>query len=199
MGNSLVYVDKILVVPLATKLLGSTITISKKATSELGFDWFLQSRAGLEYNKEVQANIVDFFAEDIFNMAYEKLENKNLFIKDFCKNVQLMKYHLSDIVSISGVLTIPGVNITHYNPFDPPQIDIQKTYKINDIECFIGKLSADGFNLPIYFPISSKDMICYCVEKPVEVVGVLKWAPTYEVSSYALNQTVLSVALLLQR
>lgn len=199
MGNSLVYVDKILVVPLATKLLGSTITISKKASSELGFDWFLQSRSGLEYNKEVQANIVDFFAEDIFNMAYEKLENKNLSIKDFCKNVQLMKHHLSDIVSISGVLTIPGVNVTHYNPFDPPQIDIHKTYKINEIECFIGKLSADGFNLPIYFPISSKDMICYCVEKPVEIVGVLKWAPTYEVSSYALNQTVLSVALLLQR
>lgn len=199
MGNSLVYVDKILVVPLATKLLGSTITISKKASSELGFDWFLQSRSGLEYNKEVQANIVDFFAEDIFNMAYEKLENKDLSIKDFCKNVQLMKYHLSDIVSISSVLTILGVNVTHYNSFDPPQIDIQKTYKVNEIECFIGKLSADGFNLPIYFPISSKDMICYCVEKPVEIVGVLKWAPTYEVSSYALNQTVLSVALLLQR
>lgn len=47
MGNSLVYVDKILVVPLATKLLGSTITISKKASSELGFDWFLQSRSGV--------------------------------------------------------------------------------------------------------------------------------------------------------
>lgn len=160
---------------------------------------FCKVDQGLEYNKEVQANIVDFFAEDIFNMAYEKLENKDLSIKDFCKNVQLMKYHLSDIVSISSVLTILGVNVTHYNSFDPPQIDIQKTYKVNEIECFIGKLSADGFNLPIYFPISSKDMICYCVEKPVEIVGVLKWAPTYEVSSYALNQTVLSVALLLQR
>ena len=199
MKNSLVYVDTMLVVPFATKLLGSTISISKTAASELGFDWFLKSKAGIEYNREIQANIVDFFAEDIFNMAYEKLDNKTLTVNEFCCNVQSMKYHLSDIVSISGILTIPNINIGKYNPFDPPLIVIEKTYKIGEIECFIGQLSTQGFDLPIYFPISSQDIICYCVNKSVEIVGVLKWSPTYEVSSYALNQTVLAVALLLLR
>lgn len=199
MGNSLVYVDKNLVVPLAAKLLGSTITISKGGSADAGFDWFFQSRAGIEYNKEIQTNIVDFFAEDIFTMAYDKIRNKNLGIKEFCKNVQLMEYALSDIVSIQGVLTIPGITVGQYNPFDPPQIDIPHKYKINDIECFIGRLSHEGFEVPIYFPVCSKDLICYCINKSVEIVGVLKWSPTYEVSAYAMNQTVLAVALLLQR
>lgn len=199
MGNSLVYVDKNLVVPLAAKLLGSTITISKGGSADAGFDWFFQSRAGIEYNKEIQTNIVDFFAEDIFTMAYDKIENKNLPVKEFCKNVQLMKYALSDIVSIKGILTIPDITVGQYNPFDPPQISIPHIYKINGIECFIGRLSYEGFEVPVYFPLCSKDLICYCVNKSVEVVGVLKWSPTYEVSSYAMNQTVLGVALLLQR
>lgn len=46
MGNSLVYVDKNLVVPLAAKLLGSTITISKGGSADAGFDWFFQSKIG---------------------------------------------------------------------------------------------------------------------------------------------------------
>lgn len=199
MENTLVYVDKNLVVPLAAKLLGSVITISKGGSADAGFDWFFQSRAGIEYNKEIQTNIVDFFAEDIFTMAYDKIENKNLIVKEFCKNVQLMKYALSDIVSIKGVLTVPDISVGTYSPFEPPQIDIPHVYKINDLECFIGKLSHEGFAVPIYFPLSSKDLICYCVDKAVEIVGVLKWSPTYEVSSYAMNQTVLAIALLLQR
>lgn len=197
--NSLVYVDKNLVVPLVAKLLGSTISISKGASTEGGFDWFFQSRAGIEYNKEIQTNIVDFFAEDIFTLAYDKIKNKMLHVKDFCKNVQLMKYSLSEIVSIAGILEIPGIEIGEYNPFEPPQIDIPKTYKVNDIDCFIARLSGDGFTVPIYFPVSSKEYACYCIHKPVEVVGVLKWSPTYTVNSYAMTQTVLGVALLMQR
>lgn len=199
MGNSLVYVDKALIVPLAAKLLGSTVTISTGRSADAGFDWFFQSRVGIGYNKEIQTNIVDFFAEDIFNMAYDKIDNKNLSVKELCNNVQLMKYSLSDIVSVKGILSIPDITIGNYNPFDPPQIEIKHIYKINDLDCFIGRLSHDGFEIPIYFPLRSKDLICYCINKPVEIVGVLKWSPTYEVCSYAMNQTLLAVALLLQR
>ncbi|MCI8915002.1 MAG: hypothetical protein HFF38_13010 [Lawsonibacter sp.] len=197
--NSLVYVDKNLVVPLAAKLLGSTISISKGSSAEGGFDWFFQSRAGIEYNKEIQTNIVDFFAEDIFAMAYDKIENRQLHVKEFCKNVQLMKYSLSDIVSIEGILQVPNVSIGKYNPFDPPKIDIPKTFKINDINCYSGRLSKDGFTVPIYFPINSKELVCYCIDQPVEIVGVLKWSPPYDVNTYSMNQIVLAVALLQQR
>lgn len=197
--NSLIYVDKNLVVPLAAKLLGSTITISKGNSVDAGFDWFLQSRAGVEYSKEIQTNIVDFFAEDIFELAYDKIKNKMVAVKDYCSNVQTMQYTLSEIVSIKGILEVPGVQVGEYNPFAPPQISIPRTYRLNDMDCFIAKLSYDGFTVPVYFPISSKEYTCYCMQKPVEVVGVIKWSPTYTVNSYAMNQTLLGVALLLQR
>ena len=198
--NSLVYVNKNLVVPLAAKLLGSTITIAHGTNAEAGFDWFFQSKASVEYNKEIQTNLIDFFAEDIFLMAYEKIENNNIPVKEFCKNVQLMKYSLSEVVSIKGILSMPDISVSEkYNPFSPAPISISQIYKINDIECFIGRLSLDGFEIPIYFPLCSKDLVCYCKNKPVEIVGVLKWSPTYEVNSYAMNQTILAVALLLER
>lgn len=199
MANSLVYVDKLLVVPMAAKVLGSSVTIGKKGTTETGFDWFATAKVGFEYNHDIQANIVDFFAEDIFNMAYKKLKEQNLSVKSFCANVQASKYSLSDIVSINGKLEVPGVSVGKYDPYDPPEIVLPKTYKVNGTECFTARIEADGFVLPVYFPITSKEVVCYCINQPVEVVGVLKWSPAYEVSSYALNQTVLVVALLLQR
>lgn len=199
MANSLVYVDKVLVVPMAAKVLGSSITIGKKGSAEAGFDWFATAKVGFEYNHDIQANIVDFFAEDIFNMSYAKLSEKNLAVNLFCANVQASKYALSDIVSINGMLEVPGVTVEKYDPYDPPEIQLPKTYKVNGIDCFSARITSEGFILPLYFPVTSKEVVCYCVNKAVEIVGVLKWSPAYEVSSYALNQTVLAVALLLQR
>lgn len=199
MPNSLVYVDKLLVVPMAAKVLGSSITIGKKRGGEAGFDWFATAKFGFEYNQDIQANIVDFFAEDIFQMAYEKIRNKENTVKEFCAHVHKGEYALSDIVSINGILKVSGVSIGKYNPYDPPEITLPKTYKINGLDCYAGRIVNEGFELPIYFPVTSKDVVCYCIDKAVEVVGVLKWSPAYEVSSYALNQSVLSIALLLQK
>ncbi len=199
MSNTLVYVDKFLVVPMAAKVLGSSVTIGKKGSTEAGFDWFATAKVGFEYNQDIQANIVDFFAEDIFQMAYKKLNDKENTVKQFCANVQNGQYSLSDIVSINGVLKVTGVNISKYNPYDPPEISLPKTYKINGTDCFAGRIINEGFELPVYFSVASKEVVCYCIDKAVEVVGVLKWSPAYEVSSYALNQTVLAIALLLQK
>ena len=199
MANSLVYVDKLLVVPMAAKVLGSSITIGKKGGAEVGFDWFATAKVGFEYNHDIQANIVDFFAEDIFQMAYNKLSEKNLTIQQFCANVQASKYALSDIVSIKGMFEVPGVTVKKYDPYDPPEIKLPKIYKVNGLDCFAARISTEGFVLPLYFPVISKEVVCYCIGKAVEIVGVLRWSPAYEVSSYALNQTVLAVSLLLQR
>jgi hypothetical protein len=200
MKNMLVFVDKNLIVPVAVKLLGSSITIGKKVSAESGFDWFFLAKMGIENNKEIQANIVDFFAEDVFDMAYSKILEKCLDVRTLCNNVQSMKYKDSDIVSIKGRLEIPGIGVCNkYNPFDPPDITLSKVYKINGNDCFIGAMIDSGYKLPIYFPFNSKEMACYCVERDVEIVGILKWSPTYEVGAYAMNQTLLCVALLLQR
>ena len=199
MANSLVYVDKLLVVPMAAKIVGSSITVGKKGSVGAGFDWFASAKVGFEYNQDIQANIVDFFAEDIFQMAYKKMQEKNLSVKQFCANVQGSKYALSDIASINGMLDVPGVSVGRYDPYDPPEIVLPKTYKVNGMDCFAGRISADGFVLPVYFPVTSKEVVCYCIGKAVEIVGVMKWSPAYEVSAYALNQTILTVALLLQR
>ena len=57
----------------------------------------------------------------------------------------------------------------------------------------------EGFRFPIFFLIDSKEIVCYTNDKPVEVVGVLKWSPSYEVGGFALNKILLAAAVLLRR
>lgn len=197
--NTLVYVDKKLIVPIGVKLVGSSVSSNETSSAKSGFNWVVEASLRFSSETGVETRVCELFPEDIFHAVYDKIEHKRLSIPSLCQAIQGEKLRSADVVSVLGTLRIPGVDLKPYNPFDPPPIVIEKSYTVYGEQCFIGQIEADGFVHPVFFLIDSKEIVCYCNHKPVEVVGVLKWSPTFEVAGFATNQTMLCAALLLRR
>lgn len=199
MMNSLIYVENQLIVPIGAKLIGSSLITGNKTSGSTGFSWFLA--ASLEMSEEhcSETRIAELFPEDIFHNVYSKITPQQLTIPDLCDGISNSKFKSADIVSVIGKLHIPDIEIKPYNPFKPPEIIIQDTYTVYGEKCFSAELDMDGFCFPIFFLLNSKEIVCYANNKPVEIVGVLKWSPSYEVAGYAINQILLGAALLLRK
>jgi len=197
--NALVYVEKRLIVPIAAKLIGSSLSSGTSSSKSGSFNWFLAASIDFSREKGAETRVAELFPEDIFNYVYEKIERSNLTVQQLCEDISSSKLTSACVVSLIGTLKIPGVKIGAYNPFDPPEIEIPKTYNIYGETCFPAEVEKDGFKFPVYFLEESKEIVCYSDDKPVEVVGVLKWSPSYEVGGFAINQIMLAAALLLRR
>lgn len=197
--NTLVYVEKDLILPIGAKLVGSSLTKGDKASNSVGFNWFLNASLKMSQDNKVETKIAELFPEDIFNFVYSKITFTQMNISEICSKISDLTLKPGSIVSITGRLHIDGLQQLEYNPFDPPQISLPKTYNIYGSNCFVTTIINNDFKLPCYFLESSKEIICYMQDKPVEIIGVLKWSPTYEVAGYAINQLLLGAALLLRR
>jgi hypothetical protein len=197
--NALVYVEKRLIVPIGAKLIGSSLLASNKASGTAGFNWFLEASLDMSREKGVETKIAELFPEDIFHYVYDKIAYSQLSVRQLCERISHDELKSADVVSISGNLHIPHIDVKPYNPFQPPEIKIDETYKVYGEECFSAEIETEGFRFPIFFLIDSKEIVCYTNDKPVEVVGVLKWSPSYEVGGFALNKILLGAALLLRR
>ena len=157
--------------------------------------------ASLDFSRErgAETRVAELFPEDIFNYVYTEIERSEITVRQLCQDISAGRINPADVVSLIGTMNIPGVQVEAYNPFDPPEIKIPKTYKIYGEICFPAEIENEGFKFPVYFIEESKEIVCYSNNKPVEVVGVLKWAPSYEVGGFAINQIMLAAALLLRR
>lgn len=197
--NSLIYVEKRLIVPIAAKLIGSSLSSGTSSAKSAGFSWYLAASMESSSEKGAETKIAELFPEDILIHVYDHIQHSKMTVRDLCENITTHKLEPASVVSIAGTLHIPGVKLGAYNPFDPPDISIDKTYRVYGETCFPAEVEKDGFKFPVYFLIDSKEIVCYSNEKPVEVIGVLKWSPSYEVGGYAINQIMLAAALLLLR
>lgn len=199
MSNSLIYVEKRLIVPIGAKLIGSSLHTESKTSGSGGINWFLEASLKLSKEKGVETRIAELFPEDIFYYVYDKIKHSQLTVRILCQKIASSELRSADVVSIIGNLNISDVQIADYNPFSPPEIKLSETYKIYGEDCFSAKVEMEGFQFPIFFLVGSKETVCYCNNKPVEVVGVLKWSPSYEIGGFAMNQILLGAALLLRR
>jgi len=197
--NSLIYVEKRLIVPIAAKLIGSSLASAVGTSKSGGFSWYIAASMESSSEKSTETRIAELFPEDILIHVYDKIVHSKLTIRELCECISTQKLEPASVVSLIGTLNIPGVKIGTYNPFDPPEITIEKTYKVYGETCFSAEIEKDGFRFPIYFLLDSKEIVCYSNSKPVEVIGVLKWSPSYEVGGFAINQIMLAAALLLLR
>lgn len=196
--NTLVHVDGKLIVPIGAKLVGSVLSSGNEISAKGGFNWFVQASLKQATEQGVETRVSDLFAEDIFRTVYDKLAHRQLSVQTLCRQIQATELQAADIVSVVGTLRIPGVNLPRFDPFDPPTIEMP-TYMVSGEQCFAAQLEDAGFLFPIYWSVRAKEVVCYCNNKPVEVMGVLKWSPAYEVAGSSLNHTLLSAALLLRR
>lgn len=198
-SNTLIYVEKELILPIAAKLIGSSTGTSSTQSTSAGFSWFLAARLGYSGETASETRLSDLFPEDIFTVTYQEISRQNLTIRQFAEAASSREITPPDVVTIQGALSFPDIPHHSYDPFQPPQISIAKEYRLYGYTCFTGVLERDGFKIPIYFLSESAEIVYYAHDKPVEVVGVVKWSPTYEVAGHALNCIVLAAGLLLQR
>lgn len=197
--NTLIYVEKQLILPVAVKLVGSSMATKSAESVSGGFNWVIATRLGHTGESATETRLADLFPEDIFTFAYTEIPNKNLAVREFAEAAATRRVTPPDVVSIDGTLHFPGIPPHTYDPFQPPDIQPDHEYNIYGFTCFTGVLERDGFKIPVYFLSESIDIVYYAHDKPVEVVGVVKWSPTYEVAGHALNCIVLGAALLLRR
>jgi hypothetical protein len=197
--NSLIYVEKKLIVPIGAKLIGSSLTAGKATTGTSGFNWFLAASVQISSERGVETRIAELFPEDVFHYVYGKIQNSQLTVRKLCEDATSGSLKSADVVSVVGELRIPGVNIAAYNPFSPPDIKLPATYRVYGEQCMIAEVHADAYVLPVFFLADAKETVCYANGKPVEVVGVLKWSPSYDVGGFAVNQILLGAALLLRK
>jgi hypothetical protein len=197
--NTLIYVEKELILPIAVKLVGSSTANRTAESASGGFSWILAAKLGYTGETGTETRLADLFPEDIFAVSYPEITERDLAVRDFATAAAGRRITPPDVITINGTLTFPDLPQHSYDPFQPPQIEIEHVYRIYGYECFTGVLERDGFRIPIYFLTGSAEIVYYANNKPVEVVGVVKWSPSYEVAGHALNCIVLAAGLLLQR
>jgi hypothetical protein len=197
--NTLIYVDKHLILPIGVKLVGSSLAARSSEQFSGGFSWVLAARLGYAQETGADMYLADLFPEDIFAYAYTEIRDRNLSVQQFAEAVSGRNIVPPDVVTIAGTLRFPDVTPQVYNPFRPPKIEIPDQHRVYGYQCFTGIVERDGFEVPVYFLVESAELVLYAHNKPVEVVGVLKWSPSYEVAGHALNGIMLVAALLLRR
>lgn len=198
-SNTLIYVEKQLILPIGVKLVSSSLAARNSEQISGGFSWFLAAKIGYAAESGADMYLADLFPEDIFSFAYAEIERKNLGVRDFAEAVGSRQVTPPDVVTIDGTLRFPDITPQTYDPFRPPVIQIPDQYSVYGYQCFTGVLENNGFEIPLYFLVESAELVFYAHNKPVEVVGVVKWSPGYEVAGHVLNGIVLAAALLLRR
>jgi len=198
-SNTLIYVDKDLILPIAARLVGTSLSSASSRSGTVGLSWVVAAAGSYSRERGTEIEMAKLFPEDIFHYCYPHIERRSMDVRTYCSAAASHEIIPPNVVSVTGVLRIGGVTPSSYNPFSPPKFDLPNQYRLYGYRTFNAALEANGFQVPVYFLADSADMVFYANNKPVEVVGVTKWAPTYEVGGHMLNLITLCAALLLAK
>jgi hypothetical protein len=198
-ANTLIYVDKDLILPIAARLVGTSLSSSSAKGGASGLNWVVAATGSYSREKGTEIEMAKLFPEDIFHYCYQHIEHQALTARSYASAAANHQLVPPNVVSVTGVLRIEGSGPSTYDPFDPPKIDPPNQYRVYGYRTFSARLETDGFAVPIYFLANSLDLVFYANNKPVEVVCVTKWSPSYEVGGNTLNIIMLCAALLLAK
>ena len=179
--NTVIYVDQDLMTAIAAKRVGLLREDAKGTTGGMSLNWLIQSSVSTDTRQSISRDVRELLPEDVVYMVYDHIEHRFESVRDCINGLadtgpdQLLP---GSVISVQGVLSFPDTAIPAYDPFSPPTIDV-RTFSVHGQRCFVGRLSSDGFSLPLYFIESAKDQICFCNNEPVEVIGVARWSPPY--------------------
>lgn len=198
--NTLIYVERDLILPIAARLVGTSVSTGMTEDVRAGLNWIVAASAGYGEETAAEVKMSELFPEDIFNYCYPHIQNRRLQVRSFCDKVSKRSMMPPDVATVTGVLRIPGMQQVQYNPFDPPDIELPKVYRVYGYRTFLARLDGgDGFSIPVYIFADSAPQAYYAIDKPIELVGVVKWSPGYEVGGYNVNCILLCAAILLNR
>lgn len=184
MAKSLVYVNKEIIVGLSAPYLGSEIQLVKKVRIDGGFNWLIQANISETKQEGLSVQIRDMCPEAVANQLVNAMPSDMKFDNvDVCTN-QLKQWDREDnvgkLIDVSGVLKLQGVSTDEsFNPFAPQAIEVS-TFSYYGTECFACELTGEAIRLPVYFDIEAIQLIKYCNNKLVEIIGSLGWSPYYD-------------------
>jgi len=185
MAKSLVYVNKEMIIGLSVPYLGSEIQVVTEVSVTGGFNWLIQAQVSETQKKGTFAQIRDMPPETVANKLVTSMPVSLKFDDVDVFTNQLKQWdqenNVGKLVAVSGVLKLPNIsNDDTFNPFAPQSINVS-TFLYYGAECFACELTGDSIKLPVYFDKEALQLISYCNNKSVEIVGALGWVPYYDV------------------
>lgn len=180
--HTLVYVDRELAVAIATKLVGLLLGKEAREGRGISLNWLIQSSISVDETEIITRDLREMLPEDVIYLVYDRITNKfeNVpeAIKAFARSGD-QRLLPGEVVSVTGQLMFSGLVLPDaFDPFSPPDIQV-KTFNFHGEQCFVGRLSQEAFNLPVYFPETAKQQVMFAHSQPVEVTGIVRWSPPY--------------------
>lgn len=195
MSKTLVFVDSKKIIGLAVPIIGSQIHISKNVTCSGGFSWVLQGAVTKNTQESVVVSLKDMLPEDIARRLVKKFPEEFSFsdLDEFTRKITTMDDVVGLPLKISGVLSIPGANVTSsFDPYNPPDLSCVRQFSYGGENCFVSTLTSDGICFPVYFSADSLSRVIYCNNKQVDIVGTLGFSSWYDVGKGRNINTVLT-------
>ena len=194
MAKSLVYVNKEMIVGLSTPYLGSEIQLVRQDSVVGGFNWLIQANVSETQKKGISVQIRDMCPETIANQLATAIPSNMSFNDVDACTIQLKQWEQEDnvgkLISVSGVLKLPNiVTDESFNPFLPQEINVP-TFAYYGTECFACELTGESVKLPVYFDKEALQLVGYCNNKIVEIIGSLGWVPSFDAGK---NRTINSI------
>ena len=101
--------------------------------------------------------------EDVVYLIYENIVNRYKSVEeciDALSQTGESQILPGSVISVEGILSFPELKTPKYDPFNPPSIEVP-IFSVHGDRCFVGRLSTEGFVIPIYFPEVAKEQICF--------------------------------------
>jgi len=199
----LVYVNRLLIIGIATQMIGSEVQVTKSTSIGTGFNWLIQGQVEKNRQESYSININDMLPETIAEQIKAKLPDNHKFdsIEKLTKEIYEGNRTCSrgETIQVTGVIQINNlakeINATNFDPFNPPNLEIP-TFSYYGSTCFSCTLRSEGLNLLVYFNEEALALISYCQSKVITLLGVLSWVPYYKVGKgREINQVINGAAI----
>ena len=179
--NILVFVDHPLAIAMASKLVGVLQSRTEGRQAGATFNFLIGGSASSQKGSSVQQDIRELLPEDLMYMLYEHIEVKAGTVADVVDELHAPTGFLpGKPVSVQGRLEFPELVAAAGTPSPFASADVQlPTHTFHGQKCIVGSLESGGFNVPVFFPESSKFQVAFCDGYAVEVTAILRWVPGY--------------------
>jgi hypothetical protein len=189
---------------MAVKLVGLQVNNGNETEVGTAFNWLIQAHVNQKDSSGISVDMRELLPEEVMYEVYKAIDEKHKFQK-ILKCIDKMAENGENRllpghpISVQGILKFPEMKeYQGYNPFNPPDLHVN-TFLFHGEKCFVGELYSDGFRLPVYFDEAAKEQILFCHDEPIEITGIVRWAPPYSPKgSKSLNLVIRAASLWLQ-
>jgi hypothetical protein len=181
--HTLVFVDRPLAVAVAAKLVGVLTTHTNGFTTRTSLNWLISAGMDEQNADTRQVDIREMLPEHLLYYVYPHIDS---FFPSI--NTQLLDklatgpsggFIPGDVLSVCGTLRLHNIDaVPPVSPFDPVELNLPTTVFHGEV-CIPVELKDSNYTLPVFIPENAKYQVAFCHNQPVEITGIVRWAPPY--------------------